>query len=833
MVKFNNYARYIVFAFIAAILAACSGGNCPPDNNNTITISMDNSNGGITNGAVNVSRTPSIVLQFSTLMNPETINDSTIMLSTSPDGSNPVPISNITADSGNSIFHFSPLSALNEYTKYYVIITSKVKAATGIPVNQTTFSFTTGDFTAPMVSIISPVNNATNVSQNPMIEIQFSEPVQNVNGTTVKLYEFGSDTPIVISNITAGANNTYNFSPINTLNQFTKYRIVFESGITDISGNSLTTTTFNFTTGDSVIPTVAMLTPSNNSTGISQSQIIQFQFSESVLYVAQNISLRSSNPNGSVVAGKVSKGADNTYTFTADEDLMPLTSYYLIIESGIVDSSGNRIQYTTFNFTVGLDTKSPTVIMQYPANNAINVPQNPIILLEFSESVQNVTTQNILLRESSPTGNIKTITSILQTGKTTYSLSVESLDQNTLYYLVIESGVTDLSANPITTTNFSFTTGLNNNIYFSPIIGNHPGDIVTIQVNAYNPELVTVHLPDGFRTANGNANSFTCYANLSCSESVAIAESLTAGYQDITATGNRSLSPVIQKIPVAVVKQFAYITMTARSIELCHLDSTGFTNCSTGDFSGVTSSNTYGTSISPEGLYGYIMTGNGDSNGDGIYKCNIDQTTESLTNCTKQASTNNDNTRAGAITTNGKYFYYNSRNNGSVNRCDVGTNGDLTNCAPAKSGLGIVERLTLDYTGNNIFVNTESGNISCNLNNITGEVKDCIYSGGTASSLGLNFNLANTMMYFTGNFGVNVCNYNRQSQTVSSCTSAVTGITDAVTGIGLSNEFAFLSVVAGSRVKQCVVDNITGILSGCINAPNSTAVNGEGITVFN
>lgn len=311
MIKFNNYARYIVFAFIAYILVACGGGICPP-NNDTINISMDSSNGGIANGAVNVSRTPSIILQFSTAMNPETINDSTIILSTSPDGSNPISISNITADSGNSVFHFSPLSALNEQTKYYVIITSNVKSAKGASVKQTSFSFTTGDFTSPMVSIISPLNNATNVSQTPIIQFQFSESVKNVNNTTVKLYESGYYTPISISSINAGSNNTFSFSPINTLNPFTSYRIVFESGITDTSGNSLTATTFNFATGDSVIPAVTITTPSNNSTGVSQSQIIQMQFSESVLYVTQNVSLRSSNPNGPVVAGKISKGADNT-----------------------------------------------------------------------------------------------------------------------------------------------------------------------------------------------------------------------------------------------------------------------------------------------------------------------------------------------------------------------------------------------------------------------------------------------------------------------------------------------------------------------------------------
>ncbi|MCC2645450.1 MAG: hypothetical protein K0R94_1228, partial [Burkholderiales bacterium] len=49
----------------------------------------------------------------------------------------------------------------------------------------------------PIVSIISPLNGQTGVSNTPVILLKFNEAVQNVNGTTVTLHK-GSATGAIV-----------------------------------------------------------------------------------------------------------------------------------------------------------------------------------------------------------------------------------------------------------------------------------------------------------------------------------------------------------------------------------------------------------------------------------------------------------------------------------------------------------------------------------------------------------------------------------------------------------------------------------------------------------
>lgn len=286
-----------------------------------------------------------------------------------------------------------------------------------------------------------------------------------------------------------------------------------------------------------------------------------------------------------------------------------------------------------------------------------------------------------------------------------------------------------------------------------------------------------------------------------------------------------------QLIPVALVKQFIYATANTRKVELCNFESTGVSSCSVIDVSGVTNNSTYGVVVSADGLYAYLMTGgDGDDSADGVYKCNINQSTKVFSGCVKQASTGTNNTRAGVFSSNGKFFYYNAMNVASIMRCNVDNNGNLSACVAVKSGLtSYVERLTMSFNGTNIFVNTGSGNLSCSVNNSTGEIISCVSSGGTANYYGLSFNLKNTKMYLIAR-NVMQYNYNPTTQLLSSGTIAYSGNTGYA--IGFSANYAYIGY--GRGILQCDIDNSTGTLSNCKDAPNTvlTALM-EGITVFN
>lgn len=249
MKNLKLFMKIILFTFITFTFTACNSGQC--NNNAGIQeVVMDSNDGGIANNATNVPLKPIIVLKFIQPMDAATINNTTIILITE-DGTS-IPISQITSDSTNTRFYFTPASPLQPGTKYNVKLTSGIQTAIGTPIKATSFSFsttTTPDVTPPTVSIIEPNNGGQNISLAPNISIMFSESVQNVNTSTVTIHEGSITGPtLATSAIVAGENNTYSLSSAVPLKNNTTYYVALSDGITDMSGNSLAPTSFDFTT---------------------------------------------------------------------------------------------------------------------------------------------------------------------------------------------------------------------------------------------------------------------------------------------------------------------------------------------------------------------------------------------------------------------------------------------------------------------------------------------------------------------------------------------------------------------------------------------------------
>lgn len=366
-------------------------------------------------------------------------------------------------------------------------------------------------------------------------------------------------------------------------------------------------------------------------------------------------------------------------------------------------------------------------------------------------------------------------------------------------------------------------------LYITPIKTLHPADVFSLEITSTPNSTFTVTLPTGFSSTDGS--TFTCNASPTCKKDITVGNSATAGYYTVsTSVGNQIT------IPVAVVKNIVYIPNSITSglqVEVCNFSSSGFSACANANAS-IGSNKAYGVTVSATGEYAYIATDGG------VYKCSIDQADKSLDSCTYQSNLGSLNTRLGAISTNGKYFYVNSRGDSTVMMCQISSiDGSLTSCITAKSGLtSAVERLVLDYNGNNLFVNTGSGTQSCSINNANGTISSCKSSGFTSAATGISYNLENTRMYFTqvsNAANVSFCNYNNSTQLLSSCVDAFNsgskGTSGWMTGISFSPQFAFISTV--SDIYSCPIDNTTGYLTTCSSAAGSSSSSAEGITVFN
>lgn len=192
--------------------------------------------------------------------------------------------------SGNTLT-FSPTATLNENTEYAVQIpanaiqNSSNQFFGGIQ-DLTTWNFFIGDFTAPTMVTLSPVDNATQISINSVVSIEFSEPVaigtgsilimDNTNSSVHSVYDVNSNfASISISG------NQMSITPATPFLGSTDYAILIENdAIVDTSVNANAfigfglPTQWNFTT--------------ESTQGIEEWSTDQFSWNQNQFIVLEN-----------------------------------------------------------------------------------------------------------------------------------------------------------------------------------------------------------------------------------------------------------------------------------------------------------------------------------------------------------------------------------------------------------------------------------------------------------------------------------------------------------------------------------------------------------------
>lgn len=406
-------------------------------------------------GESGVSLNPSIQIQFNESVNNIESSGSVTLHQGSVSGTE-VALAPFILGSNNT-YSFSSVEYLEAATTYYLVLESAIKDNNGQALNYTVFSFTTGAKPIPQVTLVRPTNGSSTASVNQVIKIQFSKDVLNVNTTNIKLYESAvGGTLIAIGTPTFESNNVYSFIPTTPLNELVTYYLVVESGITDTESpaNKLNTTTFDFTTLES--PQVSSIIPINNAVGISLLPTIQLVFNQVVQNVSENTTLRIGSIGGPIVPSIVMQTTDNiTYDFNSTIPLDLNTNYYVVVNTGVTNLAGDPLlSVFNYNFTTGA---RPQVVMTVPNDNETGIYANPLIIIKFSESVQDVESSISMLNGVIPVG----ISTVVESsdGLTYIFTPSASLLGSTNYTVIVESSVTNLVGdNMASAYQFSFTT---------------------------------------------------------------------------------------------------------------------------------------------------------------------------------------------------------------------------------------------------------------------------------------------------------------------------------------------------------------------------------------
>jgi len=360
MTVMHRYYNHKIW-FIAFLLLIIGAGCSDPDKTGT--------NPGLIpptvisetplSGAVGVCPNAVITVTFSVPMQPATINATTFTVA-------PGVIGTITADTTNTIFTFTPSSALALNTVYTATITTGATDVYGIALaSDFAWTFTTSSEACAPPTVIS-VTPANGVCPSTAVTATFSEAMlaSTINTTTFTLTGPGGT---AVAGAVTYAASTATFTPTNPLAVSTTYTATITTGAEDLNGDALANNyVWTFTTASSacVPPTVVSVAPPNGSSGICPGTLVVATFSEAMNPSTINTTTFTlTAPGPTAVAGTVSYDVSSyAATFTPTNPLAVSTTYTATITTGAQDLAGDPLASDyVWTFTTSASACQPTV----------------------------------------------------------------------------------------------------------------------------------------------------------------------------------------------------------------------------------------------------------------------------------------------------------------------------------------------------------------------------------------------------------------------------------------------------------------------------------------
>lgn len=321
----------------------------------------------------------------------------------------------------------------------------------------------------PLLLSVSPADGASGVATTSNIVLSFSEAIQrgtgtieirsgSATGTRLESFNVASSTRISLSG------STVTIDPVNTLAANSRYFVVIPAGaFRNLAGAGYTgTSSYDFTTVDTLAPRVSSFSPADGATGVSPTSNIVITFNEAIQRGSGLIRIRSGSATGTVIesfdaatSGRLSLSGTRL-TIDPTNNLAGSTRYFVTFAAGTIrDLAGNGYGGTSaYDFrTAALDTAAPLISSWSPADGSTGVDPAATFTVGFNETIQRGSGL-IELRSGSASGTVIESFDAATSDRLTLSGSQLSIDPvadlafNTTVVLVLPAGsVRDLAGN--------------------------------------------------------------------------------------------------------------------------------------------------------------------------------------------------------------------------------------------------------------------------------------------------------------------------------------------------------------------------------------------------
>ena len=374
----------------------------------------------IVNNATVTSSTQPIILTFSQILDPATVNSSTLEVMDTWNSNR--GIAGTYQVNGNQVT-FTPANPYPAGAEIYV-------GECGGPTDILGDVFQNGNcysqqlvyFYAPAASVgaptsltvlsVSPANGATNVGRDQAVSVTFSNPINSgtTGGYNTQLYAGqGLQTNGNVTWSADGRTITFN---IGALYNGTSYTIAIPAGgVTDEWGNSLTTSftsTFTTTTDPATgNGSVHSTSPGNNATGVPINSLLTLYMNRQVdaATLPGNLNV---TVNGQVYPGNVQSTASGyEIQYTPSTPFPNGATVQWFFSGSVLDVYGDSFNGTSGYFytaaAVNPTTSSPQIVaVSPPCCNSLTVPTNGEVDIEYSLPIDSTTLSGNVFRNTGP-----------------------------------------------------------------------------------------------------------------------------------------------------------------------------------------------------------------------------------------------------------------------------------------------------------------------------------------------------------------------------------------------------------------------------------------------
>jgi len=393
-----------------------------------------------------------------------------------------------TIDSDKEVITINPTSDFSSEQVIYVAIGSTVEDTSDNTNTASSITFTAIDSITPTVKF-SPLNGATDVLEDTVIELEFSEAMRNTDDSALTDSNVDSLITLKVTN-SSGSDIAFDATidtdkkiiTITPDSDFSSKQVIYVAigtTVEDDANNAISASSATFTVReigvtDTTAPTITF-SPADSATGVAIGSNITLTFSEAIRNndntaitdsnVGSLITLKTTNSSGANISFAASiNTAKTVITINPTSDFSSEQVIYVAIGSTVEDLYDNAFTASSATFTA-IDTISPTLTFD-PVDSETLVPVTDNITITFSEAVRNtndtaLTSSNvdslITLKDTDENGTDIDFNATIDSDKKIITINPDSsLSSEQTVYVAIGATVEDDTDNAISASEITF-----------------------------------------------------------------------------------------------------------------------------------------------------------------------------------------------------------------------------------------------------------------------------------------------------------------------------------------------------------------------------------------